>query len=65
MLKVPFSVKRAAELNQNMYQITITLPESKKAKDILLKMDHEQVLLMEIIKKSFLGAALRKTGTMS
>jgi hypothetical protein len=41
MLKVPFSVKRADELNQNMYQISIILPESKKTKNILLKMDHE------------------------
>jgi transposase len=51
--RAPFSVKRAAELTQNMYQISVILPESKKTKDILLKMDQEQALLTEIIRSSF------------
>ena len=49
--KAPFSVKRAMELTQTMYQLTILLPESKKAKQINLKPDKEQALLIEIISK--------------
>jgi len=48
--KAPFSAKRAAELTKNMYQISITLPESKQSKNILLKTDSEQQKLMQILK---------------
>jgi len=48
--EAPFSAKRAAELTKNMYQITITLPESKQSKNILLKTDHEQQKLLQILK---------------
>jgi len=46
----PFSAKRAAELTKSMYQIKITLPQSKKSKNILLKTDSEQKKLLQILK---------------
>ena len=51
--KSTLSVKKAAELTQNMYQITYTLPESKHTKSNLLKMDDQQALLYQIIQKKF------------
>jgi len=33
-----------------MYQIKITLPQSKKSKNILLKTDSEQKKLLQILK---------------
>jgi len=48
--KSNLSLKKAAELTHNMYQITYTLPESKHTKSKLLKMDDEQA---EIIEKNF------------
>jgi transposase len=51
--KSNLSVKRAAELTHNMYQINITLPESCHKKSILLKMDDEQSDLYQIILKNF------------
>jgi transposase len=51
--KSTLSVKKAAELTQNMYQITYTLPESKHTKSNLLKMDDQQALLYQIIQKNF------------
>ena len=50
--KAPFSVTKAAELTQNMYQLTITLPESNKKQNVLLKMTEEQAQLIKIISKS-------------
>lgn len=47
------SVKRAAEITHNMYQINITLPESRHLKSILLQMDQEQSDLYKIILKYF------------
>jgi len=47
------SVKRAAELTHNMYQINVTLPESKHMKSILLRMGQEQADLYQIILKYF------------
>lgn len=47
------SLKKAAELTHNMYQITYTLPESKHTKSILLKMDDAQSELYQIIYKNF------------
>lgn len=49
--KAPFSVTKAAEYTQTMYQINITLPESKQNKNILLQMDDNQKLLKSIIDK--------------
>jgi transposase len=51
--KITLSVKKAAELTLNMYQITYTLPESKQTKSNLLKMDDQQALLYQIIQKNF------------
>ena len=51
--KSTLSLKKAAELTHNMYQITFTLPESKHTKSKLLKMDDEQAELTQIINKNF------------
>lgn len=51
--KSSLSLKRAAELTQNMYQITYTLPDSKHTKSKLLKMDQEQAELYKIIMENF------------
>lgn len=48
--KVRFSVKRAIELTQNIYEISYTLPDSKKEKTKHLKMDDEQQILFNIIR---------------
>jgi len=50
--KSSLSIKKAAELTQNMYQITYTLPESKHTKKRLLKMDDQQADLYQIIEKN-------------
>lgn len=51
--KSSLSLKRAAEITHNMYQITYTLPESKHIKSKLLKMDDKQKELFEIIQRNF------------
>jgi transposase len=51
--KSNISVKRAAELTHNMYQMNVVLPESKHQKSILLKMDNEQSDLYRLILKYF------------
>jgi len=51
--KSSLSLKRAAELTHNMYQITYTLPESRHTKSKLLNMDEEQEELYQIINKNF------------
>ena len=51
--KSNLSIKKAAELTHNMYQITYTLPESKHTKTKLLKMDEQQAELYQIIKGNF------------
>jgi transposase len=51
--KSKLSVKKAAELTHNMYQINYTLPESKHTKSKLLKMDDQQAHLYQIIQKNF------------
>jgi transposase len=51
--KSNLSLKKAAELTHNMYQITYTLPESKHTKTRLLKMDEQQAELYQIIEKNF------------
>ena len=47
------SIKKAAELTHNMYQINYTLPDSKQTRAHLLKMTSDQVELHEIISKYF------------
>lgn len=51
--KSEISLRKAAELTQNMYSITYTLPDSKHTKTKLLKMDDEQAELYQIIEKNF------------
>jgi len=51
--KSKLSLKKAAELTHNMYQITYTLPASKHTETNLLKMDEEQQELYDIIQKNF------------
>lgn len=51
--KSNLSIRKAAELTHNMYQITYTLPESKHTKTRLLKMDEQQADLYQIIEKNF------------
>jgi transposase len=51
--KSKLSLKKAAELTHNMYQVTFMLPESKHTKSMLLKMDDEQAELYQIINKNF------------
>ena len=52
MSKAPFSATRAALLTHTMYQISFILPESKKKKQILLKMDEKQQILLKIIDQN-------------
>lgn len=51
--KSTISLKKAAEITHNMYQITYTLPESKHTKSKLLNMDKEQAELYRITCKNF------------
>lgn len=51
--KSTLSLKKAAELTHNMYQISYILPESKHTKSQLLKMDDQQAELYQIISKNF------------
>ncbi len=48
--KIGFSVSRAIELTQNMYEISYISPDSKKQKTKYLKMDDEQQILFNIVK---------------
>jgi len=51
--KSTLSIKKAAELTHNMYQIIYTLPDSKHTKTRLLTMDDDQQELFKIITKNF------------
>lgn len=51
--KYKLSVEKATELTHNMYQMEITLPESRHIKKIILKMDDDQAELARIIHKKF------------
>lgn len=51
--KSRLSLKKAAELTHNMYEVSYTLPESKHLKSKLLKMDDQQEELYQIITKFF------------
>jgi transposase len=51
--KVPYSVTKAGELTQTMYQMQVVLPESKKKKKIILKMDDDQWMLTKIIAENY------------
>ena len=49
--KASFSIKRAAELTHNMYQLIYALPESLSQEKVILKMDNQQKLLYKIVKE--------------
>jgi len=51
--KSSLSLKRAAEITHNMYEITYTLPDAKYTKSKMLNMDDEQSELFQIINKNF------------
>jgi transposase len=51
--KSGLSVKQAAELTLNIYQVSITLPESKQVKNILLKLSQDQTRLKNIIDLNY------------
>lgn len=51
--KAGFSVKRAAELTHNMYQLNFQLPESRHIKSKLLQMSNQQSKLYQIILKNY------------
>lgn len=51
--KTSFSVTRAAELTQNMYQLSVIFPELGKKQNVLLKMNDEQNELIRIMAKNF------------
>jgi transposase len=51
--KSSLSLKKAAEITHNMYQITYALPESKQTKSRLLNMDEEQAELYRIACENF------------
>jgi transposase len=51
--KSSLSLKQAAELTHNIYQIQYTLPESKHTKTMLLKMDEKQQELIGLINENF------------
>ena len=51
--KSKLSLRTAAELTHNIYQITYTLPESKHTKSAVLNMDEQQTELCKIIKENF------------
>jgi transposase len=51
--KYRLSVEKAAELTHNMYQMEITLPESRHTKNVILKMDENQAELLRIVNKNF------------
>jgi len=53
MQKSELSIKQAAELTHNMYQVAYTLPDSKQTKSRLLQMDEEQLELYHIICENF------------
>lgn len=51
--KSTLSLREAAEQTQNMYQIIVELPESKRKQSFLLKMTEKQNHLIKIIAKYF------------
>jgi transposase len=51
--KSSISLKQAAELTHNMYEVNVTLPQSNRLKKILLKLDEDQTILKKIIDENF------------
>lgn len=51
--KSDLSLKEATEQTQNMYQLAVILPESKRKTNILMKMTEKQRKLMKVIAKYY------------
>jgi transposase len=51
--KSTLSLKKAAEITHNIYQITYTLPGSRQRRSRLLNMDEKQVELVRIVNEKF------------
>jgi transposase len=51
--KSTLSVKKAAELTHNMYEISYILPDSRQMKSSLLKMDDSQAELHRLVLKNY------------
>ena len=51
--KFALSLEKATEITNNIYHMQITLPESRKSTNILLKTDENQSKLLKIIEKYF------------
>lgn len=51
--KSTISLKQAADLTHNMYELNVTLPESKQTRKILLKLDENQTQLKKIVDENF------------
>lgn len=49
---IPISLKRAAELTHNMYELEYAVPNSGEIRRRLLKMDAEQQMVYDVIHKS-------------
>jgi transposase len=47
------SLKQAAELTHNMYELIVTLPESKQTRKILLRLDENQTQLKKIVDENY------------
>jgi transposase len=52
--KSGMSVKQAAELTHNIYEMIVMLPESKRIKHVLLKLNEDQARLKKIIDENYL-----------
>lgn len=51
--KSSISLKQAAELTHNIYELVVTLPESKQIRKILLKLDENQTQLKRVIDENY------------
>lgn len=51
--KAPFSVTRAIELTYNMYCIDIHLPSNGEPRSVMLRLDHQQSILHQIVLRNF------------
>ncbi len=60
--KSTLSLKKAAEVTHNMYQITYTLPASNETQTNLFKMDAGHQESYDIIQRNFYGVPTLKTG---
>lgn len=51
--KSTISLKQAAELTHNIYELIVTLPESKQTRKILLRLDENQTQLKKVIDENY------------